>query len=260
MHEAVIAPIQELIADSDMVEFALDSATALLPLHAAFDGRQYLIERIAMTYAAPRTGLEVGQDATGALVAGWDVDARAAHEAREIAAVLRTAGVRTERPQTAEQGRTALTAPSSEVRVLHLAGHGKTMPWPRSLDSRVELSPRIAVNAGEWLASGRRAAFVFFNVCNIGRTQLMAGDVSGFPLAFALRGASAVLAASGFVPLDAAQTFAADFYRSGAAGQGSVEAYRSAMTRQIRSGRHPSDWVAYSHFGENIPLLQPQST
>jgi hypothetical protein len=129
-----------------------------------------------------------------------------------------------------------------------VAGHGHSLAWPQSFDSILALSRRTQVTASHWITQGPRADFVFLNVCGLGRSHPRSGDLNGFPLAIRIRGATALIAATGYIPPDQAHAFAELFYGH-AHGEDSLTMYREAMLASIGSGMPPQGWAPYAHFG-----------
>ena len=121
------------------------------------------------------------------------------------------------------------------------------------MNSRLRLSTKVSVTAGEWLRAGCRAKFVFLNACSVGRHSPHAGDLNGFPLAIRARGAITEISALSPVPSDAARTFARRFYRQWSTYD-SLSAYQGACCEAIHSGVAAAGWVPYMHSGVPIKL------
>lgn len=255
LHQRIAAPILSLCGDADRLLVVQHGEMANVPLHAAEGPDGYLIEHARVSYQStfdrsPRDMPTGPRD----LVCGWDAAIDAGLESEDTSAALRAHGRLVDSPGSADEGyRLLLNNDAVRAPLLHVAAHGVTNPWPESLRSTIQLSPTHGISAGQWLREGRRAAFVFFNVCGLGRVQPHAGDVNGFPLALRIRGADAVLAAISYIPPAQSRLFARDFY--GAFGVAdSLGAYQAASKTAIERQEHPSGWAPYVHYGRGYSL------
>jgi hypothetical protein len=252
LHDAILAPILERVPPGATLIFSPNGAMSTLPLHAALGADGYAIERHPIAYY-PTDQAAVRVSNRRSLVCGWDVSAHAEREARHVARVLRQRGHDVVLPPNARDGLEQLLSVSDPVELVHVSGHGQSMAWPRSFHSTIALSPRIQLTAGQWLTAGPRAAFVFLNVCGVGRVRPYGGDLNGFPLALRIRGAQAVIAANGFIPPEEAHRFAERFYAH-AGSDDTLTAYRSAVLESIREGVPAVGWAPYAHFGRGYHL------
>lgn len=253
LHDVVVAPILERIPADATLIFHPQGAMSTLPLHAALGTEGYAIEHRPIAYYPTDRPEQPDQSSRRWLVCGWDVSAHAEREAREVARVLRRRGHAVELPPDATQGLTQLLSPSGQIEMVHVAGHGQSAAWPRSFQSTIALSPRIQLTAADWLTAGPRAAFVFLNVCGVGRVKPYGGDLNGFPLALRIRGAQAIIAANGFIPPTDAHRFAERFYAH-LDSDDSLTAYRNAVRESIEAGVAAGGWAPYAHFGRGYRL------
>ncbi|MFX0576257.1 CHAT domain-containing protein [Nocardia nepalensis] len=252
LHRLVIAPIGPHLGQDD-VTFVLHGAFSGLPLHAAYDGSTYLIERIRVSYL-PTVGTDLDTALRpDALVGGWDPGIEAGTEATEVEQYLTRLGLDVTRPKKAIEGKRALLDAENHWGIVHIAAHGDFCPWPMSLRSRLRLSTRVSLDAGDWLRSSCRAAFVFMNACDVGMPALHAGDLNGFPLAVRARGAVASIAALAPVRSGAARRFAELYYTHWSLGD-SLSAFQAACREVIASGESVSGWAPYLHTGSPVRL------
>lgn len=266
LHKVVVQPILPIIADARVLLFVPQGLMSSLPLQAARGPEGYIIERHAVAYFPDEAHIEseeterlhVKEDAPW-LVCGWDVSAQAERESLKIKRILLQRGVDAEWPANAKVGRERLLG-GTRLQGLHIAGHGRSLAWPQSFDSILALSSRNEVTASRWITHGPKSDFVFLNVCGLGRSYPRGGDLNGFPLAIRLRGATAIIAATGYIPPDQAHTFARLFYGH-TRGADSLTMYREAMLASIECGMPPHGWAPYAHFGRGrrFPALRELS-
>ncbi|HEV2644532.1 MAG TPA: CHAT domain-containing protein, partial [Candidatus Elarobacter sp.] len=140
-----------------------------------------------------------------------------------------------------------------ELAVLHVAAHGKAIPYPDHMSSFIEFDD-LCVTAREWLVHGPRAQFVFVNCCFLGRQASRAGDLYGMPFAILGSGTrSAVLAMAPVEPAFA-RGFAKLFYQNVVDGLGKAAACSGAMRSAIANGTPRRGWVPYFFLGDAAPL------
>jgi hypothetical protein len=255
LHKAIIEPIVPVIADVKTLLFVPQGAMSSLPIHAARGPDGYLIESRVVAYFPSDSpnispvGERLPEEPTSSwLVCGWDVSAQADRESREITRTLRQKQFDVEWPDNAKIGRERMLDGTHRVQGLHVSGHGSSLAWPKSFYSKLALSPRIQISAADWISQGPQADFVFLNVCGVGRVHPRSGDLNGFPLAVRIRGAKALIAATGYIPPSQAHAFAQLFYQQ-AHDTDSLSAYRHTVIASIANGMTPHGWAPYAHFG-----------
>lgn len=252
--DEVVRFVRPFIKHSDDVVFVPHGGFGGLPLHAARGPHGYLIEHHRVGYLPNLDGRAVQPTLDAqALVAGWDPEIHAGVEAAELSATLAGLGLSVVRPPKAVEGRRMLLDSDGRWGLVHVAAHGHFRAWPESMGSRLALSSKISVAAGDWLRSGCRAQFVFINACSLGRHSPHAGDLNGFPLAIRARGAVTEVSALSPVPSLPARAFARLFYERWP-GRDSLRAYQHACLEAIRRGTSPSGWAPYLHSGAPVRL------
>lgn len=258
LYRDVVRHLEPAINTIEEIVFVPRAGFAGLPLHAAHSPEGYLIERHRVTYLANLDARKAGRTVRpDGLVAGWNPQIGAGEEAKDLAERLATLGMTISRPPKATEGRKMLLDSDRAWGVVHIAAHGYFFAWPHSMDSRLELSTKVAVTARDWLHSGCRAQFVFINACSVGRQSLHAGDLNGFPLAFRVRGAVTEVSALAPVRGTAAHQFARVFYQRWAC-EDSLKAYHAACVEAIRLGWNASDWAPYLHAGAPAVLASKE--
>ncbi len=257
LHKLLIEPIMAHLRGVAAIVFIPDEQFSGIPLHAAKSPTGYLVEQYQVTYASmlgskerPRRPKRTQRTA---LVGGWDPNINAPGEADDVFRQLADFGYQVVRPRRATEGARLMLDPKEAYDMIHIAAHGEFFAWPRSTSSVLRLSSRVEVTAGNWLRDGCRPDVAFINACTVGRPAPHAGDLNGFPLALRIRGARAVVAALTYIDPVHAHVFAAHFYESLASAD-TLTAYRSAITRAIRSGAPPSSWAPYLHSGVPVRL------
>ncbi len=255
LHRVIVEPILPFTADARVLLFVPQGVMSSLPIHAARGPQGYLLEHKAVAYF-PEERLRVHEgngDKAPWLVCGWDVSAHAERESREVARALRRQELSVDWPENAEAGLEKLFG-SGRLAGLHVSGHGRSIAWPQSFSSQLALSKSVTMTASEWLVHGPRAEFVFFNVCGLGRVHPRSGDLNGFPLAIRLRGATSLIAATGYIPPQQAHSFARLFYENARRGD-SLAAYCETVLSCIEEGMPPHVWAPYAHFGRGHRFL-----
>jgi len=258
LHERIVRPLLGELDGVHDVFIVPHGAFAGLPVHAARDENGHLIERHKVSYLPDLTPSRPAPTAARtALVGGWDPKIDAPREALDLAAHLKGLGYTVNRCGTAKQGRQYLLDPAGEWGVVHIAAHGDFYPWPVSMTSRLRLSNRVTIKAGDWLRGGCRASFGFINACTVGRHAPHAGDLNGFPLALRVRGAVSTISALSLLPSAPARAFARAFYASWP-GSDSLRAYQAACVEAIRRGDPACYWAPYLHTGPAVRLSDPR--
>ena len=187
----------------------------------------------------------------------------AREEARQVADVLQTSGIRVT-SQINGSGEDAIVALFSDLyQLLHLAGNGVVNALlPETPDERMTgfiLGKNMVLTSVE-IAQMRKVPLVaFINACHLGRVTDH-GDTSdsralnrfaaSLVSQFIRQGARIVIAPGWAVDDRAAVTFATVFYESFLRGERFGEAVRAARQRSFEENPKANTWAAYHCYGD----------
>jgi hypothetical protein len=227
-----------------------------IPFQALWDGEEYVVQRYEVAYAASTRMLLRGKERDlGDRVAvvsyegdGGDGESFRA-EKRAILEICRERGIEVVSPGDWED-----LFDEEGFRFVHLAGHGKFEPWPRCLDSNIDVGGAEPVTARELLLSGLHAGTLFLNSCETGRCSLEMGDMYGFPLTALAAGCNCILPTHPVVG-EFARDFAERFYRNFFEGDGEdvVTAFAETSRSMAEEELPLSAWAPYCFIGDPLP-------
>lgn len=150
---------------------------------------------------------------------------------------------------------------SSRYDVLHFAGHGAHQADDADRSSiRLEGGERFYPRdlAGRVGNFGRRNPLVVLNACEVGRSGMTLGAVSGWPQAFVRGGAAAFIGPWWKINDQSAADFTGELYRALLEGLSFGEAVNRSRLK-IRDAGDPT-WLAYTAYGHpdaRIPAKAP---
>lgn len=254
-YAAFIKPIEARLTNIDRIIVMADASMPEIPLHAAKSSDGYLIEKFCITYCSPNhlRSNRIRNIERTAYVGGWHPEVNGAGESAAIYEKMTSSNIDATRLASAKEGKREILTRGSRVGIVHLVAHGEPQPWPNGSRSKLELAPSVSITAGEWMAKGCSAAFVFVNACYAGSAVRAPGHRSGFPLAFSLSGARASVTALHLVFPEPAEAFALRFYGH-LAGRDTLSAYQASCRQSIQEGEPESTWVPYVHQGLPVAL------
>jgi CHAT domain-containing protein len=235
-----------------------------LPFHALYDGKQFVIEQHAVSYAPSATLFAVCRARTGrprprgrALVMAHSAGGQLPYALTEADAVAEVLGVDAHREQDAT--RASLRSGGRGRSIIHLAAHGRFRA-DAPLFSAIELAdgPLTAVDVFNLELN---AGLITLSACETGRAVIGGGDeLVGLTRAFLYAGATRLLVSQWRVDDASTASLMTSFYRELQRGANCAEALRSAqisqmMTTQHEIGHaHPFYWAAFQFIGDERQL------
>jgi CHAT domain-containing protein len=227
-----------------------------LPFHALYDGKQYMVERFAISYAPSATAYAVGsrprRSGPALVLAAPDSRIPAVEqEAQAVAANLRGAVHEVRTPVRPAATRRAVQDAAQECSILHLACHG-LFRSDNPLFSALKLSDG-------WLTGvdvtelDLRGALVSLSACESGRSQVGNGDeVLGLIYAFLSAGAAALVVSQWIVRDDVTATLMSHWYRHLSETDDFAVALRRAQLEILTHYRHPYFWAPFFLVGQRL--------
>ena len=259
LHSHVFAPLREALRGAKRLAFVPHGPLHLAPLHALWDGHEYLIEQFDVSYAPSSAvflsslscstdSAEVGIGAE--LVVGIsDLSApQIEAEARDVSALMPGSTLVLGTEATVSR----VIEGMCKARVVHLACHGR-------------YSAQSPLSSGLKLADGwmtvrdistlrLRAELVTLSGCETGRSLVRSGDeMVGFLREFLAAGARSVLVsqwlANDAITRDFMTVVYSCCYNSVGSGRCSA-AVRRAQTALLRKHPHPALWAPFFLVGK----------
>jgi CHAT domain-containing protein len=235
-----------------------------VPFAALYDGRQYLVERFAVTYL-PAVGVSSKEPgykdsartsapldsappartplAGSALIAGCSEGGQLAHaidEARAVAAALGKGTLLLEAEATGERIRSS----AETATLIHLATHGV-------FRSDAPLFSCLHLGDG-WLTAGDlegwrmpHAELVTLSACETGVSRGWGSDLLGLARGFFRAGARRLVASRWTVDDASTTAWMTAFYRALRAGQGVASALQDAQLATMSAYRYPFHWAGF---------------
>jgi CHAT domain-containing protein len=236
-----------------------------LPFHALYDGAQYLVERMAVSYApsvalygicrsrAARTARQSGD----ALVLAHSAGGQLPHADQEAAAVGAALGVPIHR--AAEATRALLQSQGRRARLIHIAAHGQ-FRQDAPLFSRIELADGPLTTA-DVFSLDLRARLVTLSACETGLAVIGGGDeLVGLTRAFLYAGAAGLLVSQWRVDDASTAALMTRLYQELQSGAGPAAALQTAQ-REFLAGSmpenrhsHPFFWAGFQMIGDDHRL------
>lgn len=233
-----------------------------LPFHALFDGEEYLIERVAVSYAPSATIYELCRRrrqsrSRGALVMSNSYGGRLPFTNDEAAGVASALG--THAYQEDEATRQVLQDKGGKASVIHIAAHGHFRP-DAPMFSALELADGPLTSA-DVFGLRLRADLVSLSACETGRSMAGGGDeLLGLVRAFFAAGAASLLVSQWRVEDRSTEALMQRFYEELNAGKSTADALRTAQMEFLGSGMpqkrpcHPFLWAAFQIIGDDRGL------
>lgn len=175
----------------------------------------------------------------------------AAHEARDIAALLESAGVEVN-TLLSDLGTTALKALDQPHAILHIAAHGFA-----ESGGGVLIGGRQILRTSTVESFATTPGIVFLNCCESGTVGASGPRaLEALAAAFMARGVRAFIGAAWPVSDDAARHFAATFYEQMLAGVPFGRSVQQARARTAARFADDSTWGAYQCYGDPDLVLR----
>jgi tetratricopeptide (TPR) repeat protein len=266
LYDALIAPVEDLIARFPKLIVVPHGPLHYLPFHALHDGRSFLVEQHEISYLPGYSLLSYccgpRPDASGMLALGYSCGGRLPFAVREARAVADLFGGEL----CAEDAATVahLSEAGARRRVIHLATHG-------DFRSDNPLFSGLALADG-WLSTldcfnlRLGASLVTLSGCQTGRSVVGGGDeLLGLTRALLAAGAASLLLSLWAVEDVSTAQWMTDFYTHLANGRTKGEAVRQAQIGFIRGQgaadpaqaacyAHPFFWAPFYLVGDSGPL------
>jgi CHAT domain-containing protein len=269
LHDALVAPFADILADYPRLIVVPHGTLHYLPFHALHDGHAYLLERHLISYLPGASLLRYiyePRPAGGDLLAvGHSFDGALPHTVEEARAVAAVLGGQVMLEAEATPAR--LEALAGDCRVLHLATHGDFRP-----DN--PLFSGLALEQG-WLTTldifrlRLQASLVTLSACQTGRSVVGGGDeLLGLMRAFLYAGAKSLALTLWAVEDRSAAALMTAFYEKLSQGWEKGAALRHAQLAFARGDwergggvhgdgdtyAHPYFWAPFYLVGDAGPL------
>ena len=249
----LIRPLEMLIDDCDALVLVPHGFLHHVPLHAAFDGTQYLIDKYVVTYAPSASVfrscmLTSSRPSGGPLVVGL-ADRRSPwteHEARQVADLFTDSQLLL--GATATQANVFSSAPSASI--VHIASHGRFRP-DNAIFSSIELSdtPLSLFDISRLRLS---AQLVVLSGCSTGMSTVLPGDEQfGLARGFLYAGCPAVVASLWNVNDLKSAELMVYFYRNLMAAHTKGQSLQLAMKAIRKQSPHPYYWAPFVLLGKS---------
>jgi CHAT domain-containing protein len=222
-----------------------------LPFHAFFDGEQYLLERLSISYAPSATVFTLCQERqprpAGQAVILAVPDAQipaAAHEAGAVAERLQARLGQVQSLIAEAATRSALHQAADRARILHLSCHG-LFRQDTPMFSALKLADGW-ITAAELAQLDLRGALVTLSACESGRSQVLGGDeILGLTYAVLSAGAASLIVSQWLVPDQATAELMTECYRALDQGRDLALALRTAQRHVMTRYPHPYYWASF---------------
>jgi CHAT domain-containing protein len=251
LHQALIAPLADLLAGSARLAIIPHGLLHHLPFAALFDGRSYLIDQFELTIAPSAAVLNHSRrrpvrQTGAALIFGVD-DPLIPFALQEATAVSRH--LPQPRLHLGEQATSSnLQRDAAGCGLLHLACHGlfrRDNPFFSALklhDGWLTAADAMQLQAARRFRHPQRL--------RIGRSEVIGGDeLLGLPHAFLGAGAAGLLVSLWLVEDETTAALMTHFYRQLAQGSGYAAALRQAQLALKADHPHPYYWAPFVLIG-----------
>ncbi len=259
LHRVLLAPLADELGGCQRLVIVGHGPLHLLPFHALWDSRRYLIESYEVHCAPSATllsqlaGRTSNKQRNGAplIVGVADEDApQITEEVRRVAQVLSNGHGRILLGDEAVAD--CVCAAAGDASVVHLACHGRfTAASPQS--SGLKLADRW-LTVRDIFSMRLKADLVTLSACETGLSTIDAGDeLVGLVRGFLAAGASAVLVSLWRVDDRLATQMMPKFYKlsynKGLAGHSKASALRLAQLELLAERPHPAFWAPFTLVG-----------
>jgi CHAT domain-containing protein len=259
LYDLLLEPLAGALETFEHVIVVPHGPLHYLPFHALYDGREYLIEQLTVSYLPGASFLRYistpAQSRNCGFFAGHSWNGRLPHAVVEAEGLARLWGAKAivEHEVTHEAVRDA----AADCRLVHLATHGDFRP-DNPLFSGLLL-------ADGWLTTldvfdmSLQASLVTLSACQTGRNVVGGGDeLFGLMRAFLLAGARSLLLSLWPVADETTAGLMKTFYQGLTMELAKGSALREAQLQFIRGGntayRHPYFWAPFYLVGDSGQL------
>lgn len=251
LYRALLAPLEATLAGQERLIVVPFGPTHGVPFHALFDGRRFLVERLAVSACPSSRLLELcarrRRSGLSALVVAHSDGGRlvgALDEARTVAALLPGACYLEE-----EATREVLARSASQYPVLHLAAHGESRP-----DNPAFAYLNLAdgqLSAADAFGLELDGALVTLSGCETGRNVVAGGDeLIGLSRGFLHAGAATLVQSLWRVEDGSTARLMERFYENLRAGRSKGAALREAQLASLaEQSAQPYFWAPFQLVG-----------
>jgi CHAT domain-containing protein len=254
-------PIEPYVMGVNRVIIVPHRALHYVPFCALHDGRQWLVERHAISYAhsaqvwaaqhaKPDQASHATPTAPVAMrvyAAGFGAGTMDAVET-EVRNIVSTLGGQSWAMTGSEATQAALRQLPAEATALHLACHGQFRADNPAFSSLLLADGPLTLH--EVSQMQLPLTLVTLSACETAQSHISPGDeVTSLTRAFILAGAKTVLATQWVIEDNASYALMADFYQHLPTKDDVASALRNAQASRARAGEHPFYWAAFAAWG-----------
>ena len=261
LYTALLAPVAERLATADHVIIVPHKQLCNLPFHALYDGRKYLLEKVAITYAFSATFQHTVRHQPpvitqpGPLILGVNDELiqHAEQEAAAVAQIFPEATVYVGDAATIAR----LHEPTVPYAFVHMATHGVFRSDNPAFSALKLADGWVTLQELSTLRS--TAPLITLSACHTGRSELGMGDcLTGFVQSFFRAGAQTLVASLWSLDDQIASQAMRRFYENLQAGAAVYQALRAAQVEMMTTRRHPYYWAPFILTGNPYLTLHKQ--
>lgn len=256
LYQSLFAPLARQVRHRNLV-IVPHGVLHFLPFAALWDGKRYLGDTYALSYAPSATAFKFAREkkaaAMGPMLAAGDPDGSLPYAAEEARAAARLYGAEPLIGRAASEA--AVLSRAGEAGILHLAAHAVLNPV-NPLFTRIELAPdgehdgNLEMHEVFGLDLSK-TGLVVLSGCGTQLGRLSAGDeIEGLTRAFLYAGTPAVMSSLWNVQDESAAFLMEHFYVHLGRGEGRAEALRRAQMETRERFPHPYHWAAFVLTGD----------
>src|SRR6266850_128814 len=247
LYTALIQPLEPLISDRDALVLVPHGLLHHVPLHAAFDGRRYIIDRYTISYAPSASVFHAcistdARESGPALIAGL-ADRRSPwieHEVLQLGNLLPEAQVFFGSAATQSN----VLAHAASASIVHIASHGH-FRTDNAMFSSIELSDS-SLSLFDIYRLRMSAKLVVLSGCSTGMSDVLPGDeLFGFARGFLYSGVPSLVVSLWNVNDMRSADLMVHFYRNLMSGFTKGKSLQLAMTTVRQEATHPYYWAPF---------------
>jgi CHAT domain-containing protein len=252
LYKALIQPLEPLIADLDALVIVPHGLLHHVPLHAAFDGSRYIIDRYTVAFAPSASvfhacmSTDAGESGRP-LVVGL-ADRRSPwieHEVRQLENLLPEARVFLGSAATQSN----VLAHAASASIVHIASHGR-FRTDNAMFSSIELSDS-SLSLFDIYRLRMSAKLVVLSGCSTGMSNVLPGDeLFGFARGFLYSGVPSLVVSLWNVNDMRSADLMVHFYRNLTSGLTKGKSLQLAMTTVRQEAPHPYYWAPFVLVGK----------
>jgi CHAT domain-containing protein len=254
LYAALIQPLEPMIDNRDALVFVPHGLLHHVPLHTAFDGSRYIVDRYTISYAPSASVfhacISTDADESGPPLIAGVADRRSPwieHEVRQLANLLPEAQVLLGTAATQSN----VLAHAATATIVHIASHARFRA-DNAIFSSIELSDS-SLSLFDIYRLRLSARLVVLSGCSTGMSNVLPGDeLFGFARGFLYSGALSVVVSLWNVNDMRSADLMMHFYRNLLSGLTKARSLQLAMTAIRRKAPHPYYWAPFVLVGKPI--------